>query len=146
MAAPGCFITTFRRNIENELPQDPEQYPSKAISLGLDHDDFLAAMAPKPVIILAKEKDYFDVRGAEESFARLKRLYRLLGAGGEEIARRIGERLGYEVCDQQILEVMTEDQSGFWEQYGYHNHGDPWREERFGNYVVNTMQNVRSGR
>ena len=37
-------------------------------------------MAPKPVIILAKEKDYFDVRGAEEAFARLKRLYGLLGA------------------------------------------------------------------
>ena len=37
-------------------------------------------MAPKPVIILAKEKDYFDVRGAEEAFARLKHLYALLGA------------------------------------------------------------------
>lgn len=80
MAAPGCFITTFRRNIENELPQDPEQYPPKAISLGLDHDDFLAAMAPKPIIILSKEKDYFDVRGAEESYERLRRIYRLLGA------------------------------------------------------------------
>jgi len=80
MAAPGCFITTFRRNIENELPQDPEQYPPRAISLGLDHDDFLAAMAPKPVIILSKEKDYFDVRGAEEAYERLRRIYRLLGA------------------------------------------------------------------
>lgn len=79
MAAPGCFVTTFRRNLENELPQDAEQYPPKAIALGLDHDDFLAAMAPRPIIILAKERDYFDARGAEESFARLKRLYRLLG-------------------------------------------------------------------
>ena len=30
------------------------------------------------------------------------------------------------------LEFMAEDQPGFWEQYGYHNHGDPWGEERFG--------------
>lgn len=37
-------------------------------------------MAPKPVIILAKEKDFFDVRGSEEAYARLKRLYTLLGA------------------------------------------------------------------
>jgi len=44
------------------------------------------------------------------------------------------------------LEFMAEDQPGFWEQYGYHNHGDPWQEERFGNFVVNTMQKVRSGR
>ena len=64
MAAPSCFVTTFRRNLENELPADTEQCPPRALALGLDHGDFLAAMAPKPVIILAKEKDYFDVRGA----------------------------------------------------------------------------------
>jgi len=80
MAAPSCFVTTFRRNMENELPADTEQCPPRALALGLDHDDFLAAMAPKPVIILAKERDYFDARGSEEAFARLKRLYKLLGA------------------------------------------------------------------
>jgi dienelactone hydrolase len=79
MAAPACFVTTFRRNLENELPADTEQCPPLALALGLDHDDFLAAMAPKPVVILAKERDYFDVRGAEEAFARLKNLYALLG-------------------------------------------------------------------
>jgi DMSO/TMAO reductase YedYZ molybdopterin-dependent catalytic subunit len=30
------------------------------------------------------------------------------------------------------LEFMARDKSGFWEMYGYHNHGDPWTEERFG--------------
>jgi DMSO/TMAO reductase YedYZ molybdopterin-dependent catalytic subunit len=44
------------------------------------------------------------------------------------------------------LEFMTEDAPGFWEQYGYHMHGDPWEEERFGGFLVNTMQKVRSGR
>jgi dienelactone hydrolase len=80
MAAPGCFVTTFRRNLENELPADTEQCPARALALRLDHADFLAALAPKPVIILAKEKDFFDVRGAEEAYGRLKRLYELLGA------------------------------------------------------------------
>lgn len=80
MGAPSCFVTTFRRNLENELPQDTEQCPPDVFSLGLDHSDFLAAMAPKPVIILAKERDYFDVRGSEETYQRLRRLYRLLGA------------------------------------------------------------------
>ena len=64
MAAPSCFVTTFRRNLENELPADTEQCPPRALALGLDHADFLAAMAPKPVIILAKEKDFFDARGS----------------------------------------------------------------------------------
>ncbi|MDH3676652.1 MAG: sulfite oxidase-like oxidoreductase [Anaerolineae bacterium] len=44
------------------------------------------------------------------------------------------------------LEFMAEDKAGFWENYGYHNHGDPWQEERFGNVVINTMQKVRTGR
>ncbi|NUO82749.1 sulfite oxidase-like oxidoreductase [candidate division KSB1 bacterium] len=30
------------------------------------------------------------------------------------------------------LEFMPNDKPGFWERYGYHNHGDPWTEERFG--------------
>lgn len=80
MAAPSCFVTTFRRNLENELPQDTEQCPPQALALDLDHADFLAAMAPRPVIVLAKERDYFDVRGSEETFHRLRHLYRLLGA------------------------------------------------------------------
>ena len=80
MAAPSCFVTTFRRNMENELPQDTEQCPPRALALDLDHADFLAAMAPHPIIILAKERDYFDVRGSEETYQQLRRLYRLLDA------------------------------------------------------------------
>ena len=80
MAAPSCFVTSFRRNLENELPADTEQCPRRTLALGLDHLDYLAAMAPKPVIILAKEKDFFDVRGSEQTYSRLKRLYKLLGA------------------------------------------------------------------
>jgi DMSO/TMAO reductase YedYZ molybdopterin-dependent catalytic subunit len=26
-----------------------------------------------------------------------------------------------------------DDQPGFWEGYGYHNYGDPWREQRYWN-------------
>lgn len=29
------------------------------------------------------------------------------------------------------IELLEEDAPGFWEQNGYHNYGDPWREERF---------------
>lgn len=29
------------------------------------------------------------------------------------------------------LEFMTEDSLGFWESYGYHQYGDPWKEQRF---------------
>ena len=29
------------------------------------------------------------------------------------------------------LTVTVEDEPGFWEAYGYNNHGDPWREQRY---------------
>ena len=44
------------------------------------------------------------------------------------------------------LEFLTEDRPGFWENYGYHNHGDPWQEERYGSFEVTSMQQVRSKR
>jgi DMSO/TMAO reductase YedYZ molybdopterin-dependent catalytic subunit len=30
------------------------------------------------------------------------------------------------------LELVAENRPGFWESRGYHLHGDPWREERYG--------------
>jgi DMSO/TMAO reductase YedYZ molybdopterin-dependent catalytic subunit len=29
------------------------------------------------------------------------------------------------------LELMNENEPGFWETYGYHMYGDPWREQRY---------------
>jgi len=32
------------------------------------------------------------------------------------------------------LEIVEQDQPGFWERNGYHNEADPWREERFSDW------------
>jgi DMSO/TMAO reductase YedYZ molybdopterin-dependent catalytic subunit len=29
------------------------------------------------------------------------------------------------------MEFISKDRPGFWEQYGYHIRGDPWKEERY---------------
>jgi DMSO/TMAO reductase YedYZ molybdopterin-dependent catalytic subunit len=29
------------------------------------------------------------------------------------------------------LELVSQDQPGFWESLGYHNYGDPWQEQRY---------------
>ncbi len=103
MAAPSCFVTTFRRNVENEEPADTEQCPARVLALGLDYADFIAALAPKPVVLLGKEKDFFDVRGLEEAFARLKRLYCLMGAE-QNIQLFVGS--GYHGYSQDNREAM----------------------------------------
>ena len=103
MAAPSCFVTSFLSNLENELPADTEQCPPGALALGLDHCDFLAAMAPKPVIILSKERDYFDVRGTEKAYRQLKHVYGLFDAA-EDIALFTGPT--YHGYSQENREAM----------------------------------------
>lgn len=103
MGAPSCFVTTFRRDAENELPQDMEQCPPGVLAHDLDHCDFLAAMAPKPVIIMAQEKDYFDARGSTETYERLKKLYTLLGKP-ENIQLHIGpDPHGYTQSNREAM-------------------------------------------
>ena len=103
MAAPSCFVITFRRNLENENPADTEQCPPEVLGYGLDHSDFIAAMAPKPVMILSQEKDFFDARGAEESYERLKKLYKLLGAE-QNIQLFVGsEYHGYSQANREAM-------------------------------------------
>lgn len=80
MAAPGCFVTTLRRNAENELPVDTEQCVPRVLGAGLDHSDFLVSFAPRPLCPLGQEGDFFDVRGFEEACARVRDFYRLIGA------------------------------------------------------------------
>ena len=29
------------------------------------------------------------------------------------------------------LTLLDHDEPGFWETFGYHNYGDPWREQRY---------------
>ncbi len=80
MAAPSCAVTSFWRNFQNELAADTEQCPPHCLALGLDHGDFLAALAPKPVILMGQEKDFFDARGTEQTYEQLKPIWKLLGA------------------------------------------------------------------
>ncbi len=103
MAAPSCFVTTFRCNMENELPSDTEQCPPCALALDLDHIDFLAAMAPKPVAVLTQERDFFDVRGSLDAVSRLRRLYDLLGHPGQAVLYAGQKTHGFSVENRRFM-------------------------------------------
>jgi len=89
MGAPACFVTTMRRNLENELPQDTEQCPREPSPWASIMPTSWPRWHPKPLIILTKERDYFDVRGGLEAYSRLKHIYTLLGKP-ENVAIQIG--------------------------------------------------------
>ncbi|MFW6059260.1 MAG: alpha/beta hydrolase family protein [Phycisphaeraceae bacterium] len=80
MAAPGCFVTQYIRNLENELPADSEQCPPGVLAAALDMADYYIAQAPRPVILLGQAQDFFDRRGLEATYHELRRFYKLLGA------------------------------------------------------------------
>jgi dienelactone hydrolase len=89
MGAPSCFVTGFHQNLRNELAADTEQCPPRSIGQGLDHGDFLIAMAPKPIAIIGQEQDYFDARGLLSTYEQVRGVYRLLGAE-EKVSHFIG--------------------------------------------------------
>ena len=104
MAAPGCFVTTFLHNLENELPADSEQYPPGVIGAGLEMADFLIARAPDPILLLGQTYDYFDRRGLREAYGDVKRFYEILKAPPESAALFIGPQgHGYSSHNQEAM-------------------------------------------
>lgn len=77
--APSCYVTSWKHNIENELPADIEQMPPRAFEFGLEMGDFLLAQAPRDILILGQKNDYFDPRGVVETFHEVERINSLLG-------------------------------------------------------------------
>jgi dienelactone hydrolase len=78
-AAPSCYLTSFRRLIETIGPQDAEQNIHGQIAFGLDHADFVLMRAPKPTLILAGTRDFFDIQGTWDAYRQAVRWYTRLG-------------------------------------------------------------------
>lgn len=79
-AAPGCYLTTFRRLIDSKGPQDGEQNIFGQIAFGMDEADYCIMRAPRPTLICAGTRDAtFDFRGTWELFLDAKRFYSRLG-------------------------------------------------------------------
>lgn len=80
MAAPSCYVTSWRRNLENEFTADVEQIPPGILAAGCEMGDFILARAPRPILLLGQKNDFFDIRGLRETWEAARRIYALLGA------------------------------------------------------------------
>ena len=78
-AAPSCYLTSLRRLCETIAPQDAEQNLCGQIAFGLDHADYAIIRAPKPTLISAATRDFFDIAGTWDTFRQAKRCYERLG-------------------------------------------------------------------
>lgn len=95
VAAPSCFITSWRRLLQTIGPQDAEQCIPPFLADGLDHADFIHAFAPKPYLILSAVRDFFSITGARESFTEAKRIYDILGVSGSIAMTEADDGHGY---------------------------------------------------
>lgn len=98
-AAPACFITTRKASLSNGRPMDPEQIVPRVIKEGINHDDFIALIAPKPHLICTARFDPVDIGGAFFTHERAKKIYRLFGA--EENARFYSAPTGHGLYEGQ---------------------------------------------
>ena len=79
-SVPCTFVMTLESYMKTGQAQDSEQIVPGCFANGPDHDDYITAMAPKPVLVGAAAYDYFPIEGALEAVERAKRIYALYGA------------------------------------------------------------------
>ena len=80
VAAPSCYLTSWRKLLTTIGPQDAEQCLPPWLEYQMDHPDFVIAFAPKPYLMLSAIRDFFSITGARETFQEAKKVYRLAGA------------------------------------------------------------------
>ncbi len=79
VAAPSCYITSWRRMLESIGPQDAEQVFPFWLKDGFDFPDFIYATGGKPFLILSAIRDFFPIGGARASYQEVRQVYAKLG-------------------------------------------------------------------
>ena len=82
VAAPSCYITSWKRMLESIGPQDAEQVFPLWLKDGLDYPDYIYAFGGKPFLILSAIRDFFPIAGARATFDEARQLYSKLDIAG----------------------------------------------------------------
>jgi hypothetical protein len=82
VAAPSCYITSWRRMLESIGPQDAEQVFPFFLRDGLDYPDYIYAFGGKPVMMLTAIRDFFPIGGARATFAEARQVLGNVGMAG----------------------------------------------------------------
>ncbi len=82
-AMPCTFIMDYENYMKTGQGQDGEQNLYASFLEGPDHDDYITAMAPKPVRMGLAAYDFFPIEGALASIEKAQKIYALYGKGNE---------------------------------------------------------------
>jgi dienelactone hydrolase len=103
VAAPSCYITSWKRLLETIGPQDAEQNIFGQIAFGMDHADYIHLRAPKPTLILAASGDFFDIQGTWSTFREAQRLYTRLGSSERVAIVETDTKHGYPKAQREAM-------------------------------------------
>lgn len=78
-AAPATFVMNRELYMDVGGGQDAEQIWPGSTKDGLDHEDFMICMAPKPVLVLSVSYDFFPIEATRLTVERSRRIYSLFG-------------------------------------------------------------------
>ncbi|MFM9327844.1 alpha/beta hydrolase family protein [Paenibacillus mesotrionivorans] len=81
-AAPGTFIMNRQQYMHAGGVQDAEQVWPGWSAEGFDHEDLLLAFAPKPLLVLAAQYDFFPIEATRQTVERCRRFWGMLGREG----------------------------------------------------------------
>ena len=84
-AAPCAYVTDNRAMLETGVDPDNEMIWPGSLAEGIDYVDLLAGMAPRPVLILAAENDFFPMEGTRRTFEEACRIWRAAGGDPPEM-------------------------------------------------------------
>ena len=82
VAAPSCYITSWKRMLESIGPQDAEQVFPLFLADEFDFPDYLYAFGPKPYLVLSAIRDFFPIAGARASYREAKEVFARAGSPG----------------------------------------------------------------
>jgi cephalosporin-C deacetylase-like acetyl esterase len=101
-AAPAASVHSYRYRL---YADDAEQSFYDAVRQGIDYTDVASFLvAPRPLFIIANQRDIWDIEGTRDVFSEARRYYRLHGA--EHLLRmRVWDK-GH-VYDQDQLRVVA---------------------------------------
>jgi cephalosporin-C deacetylase-like acetyl esterase len=118
VAAIGCYITSWGQLLDGPGPQEAEQSLPRFLAEGLDMGDYLALIAPRPLLVFSTVNDFFPLEGARAVVEEGRRHYRLMGAP-DSLSWFVGP--GGHGTPRESREAL----SAFFLRWFRHGEGDP---------------------
>ena len=109
-AAPATFIMNRRYYMKTGQAQDREQIWPGLTACGIDHEDIILSMAPKPVLILGVVHDFFPIEATEKTYKRCRRFWDIYGK------QNSFERF-YDDCDHHYTRKMAQKSAQFFAKH-----------------------------